>query len=209
MDQLHKKNNLVVKHKEGFALLMTLIVVGVVLSVGLTILDLSIKQVRLSTNAVQSEISFHAANAGAECARYIRRIRAEDMVKGLGLGTVQCFGVEDDSPTADSIASGSNDPDDGIITKYTYEIPWLSGKSCTVVNTIVMAAEIGGDGLTILNMRDHMPGFPDNDDDGDNDIEVGCQAGSQCTIISVQGFNQNCQFKNFDGTVQREVLLQF
>ncbi|MFW6210467.1 MAG: hypothetical protein ACOC4E_03185, partial [Patescibacteria group bacterium] len=55
----------------GFALLITLLVVGVVLAVGAVLLDLTIKQVQLSSTAKDSEIAFHAANAGMECARFI------------------------------------------------------------------------------------------------------------------------------------------
>jgi Tfp pilus assembly protein PilX len=38
----------------GFALLISLLVVGVVISVGLSVLDLSIKQVQLSSDAKES-----------------------------------------------------------------------------------------------------------------------------------------------------------
>ena len=77
--------------ESGFALLITLIVVGVVLSVGLSILDLSIRQVRLSTNAKESELAFHAANAGMECARYWRRASSSEMETGQAIEPV-CFG---------------------------------------------------------------------------------------------------------------------
>lgn len=78
------------KRETGFALLMTLIVVSVVVSIGLTVLDLSIKQVRLSTNAKESEIAFHAANAGMECARYWRRAASTTVERG-GAITPNCF----------------------------------------------------------------------------------------------------------------------
>src|SRR6056297_3030355 len=59
--------------QSGFALLVSLIVVSVVVSVGLVLLDVTIKQLRLSSNSTDSEIAFHAANAGMECAQFWRR----------------------------------------------------------------------------------------------------------------------------------------
>ena len=51
---------------------MSLIVVSVVISIGLVVLDLTLKQLRLSTNSKDSETAFHATNAAMECARYWR-----------------------------------------------------------------------------------------------------------------------------------------
>jgi Tfp pilus assembly protein PilX len=77
----------------GFALLISLLVVGVVISVGLSILDLSIKQVRLASNATESEKAFHAANAGIECARYWRRVLSMQIEDGMTLSpSPTCFG---------------------------------------------------------------------------------------------------------------------
>ena len=57
-------------HKErGFALLMTLLIISVVLSVALTTLSLATKQTRLATDTRDAELAFHAANAGLECMR--------------------------------------------------------------------------------------------------------------------------------------------
>jgi len=53
--------------EKGFALLMTLLIISVVLSVALTTLSLSIKQTRLATDTRDAEVAFHAANAGLEC----------------------------------------------------------------------------------------------------------------------------------------------
>ena len=64
----HYKEN----SQSGFALLMTLVVVSVIISIGVSVLDLSVKQVRLSTNAKESEAAFHAANAAAYAANGCR-----------------------------------------------------------------------------------------------------------------------------------------
>jgi hypothetical protein len=78
---------------QGFALLIALIVVGVVLSIGLSILNLSISQVRLSTDAKESEAAFHAANAGMECARYWRHEEGDKMGGGDNSFSPECFNI--------------------------------------------------------------------------------------------------------------------
>ncbi len=91
--------------KQGFALLMALIVVSVVISIGLSVLDLTLKQVRLSTNSKDSEIVFHAANAGLECARYWLNKRYFDIENGVPIGSGSpvippptCFGRNTNDP---------------------------------------------------------------------------------------------------------------
>lgn len=194
----------------GFALLITLVVVGVVLSVGLTILDLSIKQVKLSANAKESEISFHAANAGMECARYWRRKKADDMETGQTFNAT-CFAV-----TNNNIAPNSNpDPEptldpsrnDGEAFLYQYQFAWgTNDPRCTQIITLVASSSIAGNGVTVDNTDSLIPGYPDGTD-------LDCDAGSRCTVISVRGYNKTCP-STFTGgfsygTVQREVLLQF
>ena len=191
--------------ESGFALLMTLIVVGVVLSVGLSILDLSIKQVKLSTNAKESEVAFHAANAGMECARYWRRENATEMEAG-----------QDISPTCFSVTAGTISPSvlpstvtvvgDGNSYLYNYEFTWgpISDVRCTQVESLVTNADAMGVGVTTTNMTAICPGYPAIDTpDGY------CEPGSRCSVISVRGYNRPCNTVNGYGTVQREVLLKY
>lgn len=200
--------------ESGFALLITLIVVGVVLSVGLTILDLSIKQVRLSTNAKDSEIAFHAANAGMECAQYWRRKSADEMERGQAINPV-CFGVNAYPNTKKQLPIGSySDPNpvvigDGEVFQYEYSFTWgpLADR-CTRVNTVVASSTLLGVGVTTTKMTTLMPGYPDID--GTNMRY--CEAGARCSVISVKGYNKPCPAgaANFGyGVVEREVLLQF
>ena len=197
------------KH-DGFALLIALIVVGVVLSVGLTVLDLSIKQVRLSTNAKESEIAFQAANAGMECARYWRREEADAMEIGQNISP-ECF---DQSPDTDShveIVDGYepisgetvNIIGDGQVYQYEYSFTWGSGAPrCTEINTLVASTSALGVGVTTTNMTALIPGFPDGD-------AKYCEPGAKCSTISVRGYNRSCNTIGGYGVVQREVLLQF
>ena len=194
--------------ESGFALLMTLIVVGVVLSVGLSILDLSIKQIRLSTNAKESEISFHAANAGMECARYWRRENADEMEKGEVI-TPTCFGVSAGTITPldkNNLPGTAAVVGLGDVFLYSYEFTWGPSNAvrCTQVDTLVASSSPAGTGATTTNMTDIFPGYPEDTDGPDSY----CVAGSRCTVVSVRGYNRPCSTSNGYGTVEREVLLQ-
>ena len=167
-------------HKSGFALLVSLVVVGSVLSIGLVILDLSIKQVRLSATTKDSEVSFHAANAGMECARYWRRQASAVMEAGDPL-TANCFGDSDSAAVAD-ITSSSNVSGDGNAFIYEYELTWNANERCSSITTIVAVADLGGGGLNITDVDDFIPGYPTTD-------PFDCAAGGRCTVAAVQGYN--------------------
>jgi hypothetical protein len=208
-----KKQN---QEQAGFALLVSIIVVSVVVSIGLVLLDVTTKQLRLSSNSTDSELAFHAANAGMECARYVRRqasaeIEGDEFAfssqvpPGADIDLVSCFGasMEEYSKTTLS-ASG-----DGDAILYEYEFSWASDR-CSEVDMVVVVADLFespgviGSGVTISNadMRSLIPGYPRNQ-------ALVCPAASYCTVISVKGYNRSCNNKDSFGTVQREVLLEF
>jgi len=190
------------KRTDGFALLMTVVVVGVVIAIGLTVLDLSVKQVRLSTNAKDSEIAFHAANGGIECAQYWRRASSSQMERGQTIAP-RCCGSAVGTNTVTPITSGVTG--NGAVYQYRYEFTWGSPDvRCTQITTLVASSTIQGSGLTIANttLVNTLPGYPD-------DQNKTCNPGEQCTIVSVRGYNRACNNISSFGTVQREVLLQF
>lgn len=204
MINLHNQNK-----EAGFALLITLIVVGVVLSVGVGLLDLSTKQLRLSTNAKESELAFHAANAGSECARYVLRNNAVDMENGNEISP-SCFGltIDDLDPVDGSGSEPEPDLDldnasDGESHLYTYSFTWGEDElRCTQIATLVASSSVSGGGATTTNMTDLIPGYP-------ADSELYCGPGSRCSVLSIRGYNKDCSNIGNYGTVEREVLLQF
>lgn len=186
--------------KEGFALLMTLIVVAVVISIGMSVLDLSIKQVRLSTNARDSEIAFHAANAGMECARFVRRNLSSAMENGVAISP-SCFLASASSNNVTEILTGITGS--GEAFKYEYAFSWGgSAQRCSQITTLVASSSLSGTGMVISNMTTLVPGYPTG-------ATKSCAAGERCTVISVRGYNKPCANVASYGTVQREVLLQF
>lgn len=189
----------------GFALLITLIVVSVVVSIGLTLLDLTIKQIRLSSGSKDSEIAFHAANAGVECARYWRRVEEidfEELNPPNDVVTVNCFGQPNiNVPTIDR-GGGTDDI-------YEYNFQFTGGSQndrCSVVKMITISSDPNatpdaqGFAVVLANVPNLIPGYPEPN--------KGCQPGGRCTIISSQGYNKACGNINIIGTVQREVLLE-
>lgn len=192
---------------DGFALLMTLIVVGVVLSIGLSLYDLSIKQIRLSTTAKDSEIAFHAANAGVECARYVRHVNTAEMEDGDNINPT-CFGqavdgaVTNQDPVADNDLSLINGA--GETRFYSYQFTWGGDTAfrCTRIQTLIIKSDPNDpDATELTDMKNLFAGFPT-----DNTI---CEPGSVCTIIATKGYNKPCSGINNYGVVEREVLLEY
>ncbi len=190
--------------QQGFALLMTLIVVTVLVAIGLTVLDVSTKQIRLSTNAKDSEVAFHAANAGMECARYWRRVSSSLMETGQSISP-SCFSVA----ATDAHLASINPSDlsgDGEVYFYKYSFSWGTSPNnrCTRVSNLVMVADPEGtQTLTLQNIQNYIAGSPEP-----SGIKR-CAPGEKCTVLAVRGSNKECTPTPGYGTVEREVLLQF
>jgi len=58
------------QHRQGFTLLIAILVIGIVLAIGLSILNITLKEFILSGIARESAIALGAADAGMECALY-------------------------------------------------------------------------------------------------------------------------------------------
>jgi len=73
MSKLKTQNSKVENFRQrrtGFTLLLSLIVVSILLSIGLGIFEVIMREIRISSIGRESQIAFYAANAGAECAFY-------------------------------------------------------------------------------------------------------------------------------------------
>jgi hypothetical protein len=184
------------KQSQGFALLMALIVVSVVISIGLSVLDLTMKQVRLSTNSKDSEIAFHAANAGLECARYWQAVSTTTMEAGASISP-SCFGV-----SAGSVSGVPVSATDGTAHQYTFEIEWGTSPNqrCSKINMLSIVSDLSAES-TVAGMNTLMPGYAYGD-------TKDCEAGGRCSVLSVQGYSRPCGEIGAQGTVQREVLLE-
>lgn len=191
---------------------MTIIVVSVVLSVTLTIVDLSIKQLQLSSDTTNSEIAFHASNAGLECARYTRNFKSDDFESGSPVN-FRCFGdnsnVNGSSPAITlrkgvGYATPAVVGTDVSVFRYVKSIPWgdINSKRCSEMNILTIMAtttvQVGAVGNSIKNI---IPTY-------ETDTKV-CEGGSSCTIISVTGYSSLCTATSSPGTLKRVILLEF
>ncbi|MEZ4195380.1 MAG: pilus assembly PilX N-terminal domain-containing protein [Candidatus Paceibacterota bacterium] len=191
---------ILIKPKNGFALLMTLIVVSVVITIGLTILDLTIKQLKLSTNSKDSENAFHATNAGIECARYWR-LKEKDAFEAVppdpdGV-SIECF-------DANAVTTEVSEELSVGVYKHDFELTWGSGSDrCSKVSMITFSSNTTDPATSLTNIQSYLPSYPNN--------TKTCDPGGRCTIISVQGYNKPCPGSGEEfpiGTIQREVLLE-
>jgi len=62
--------NFIDNKQKGFAMLFAVLVSSVLLSIGLSIFNLTVKELILSSSGRESQFSFYAADTGAECALY-------------------------------------------------------------------------------------------------------------------------------------------
>jgi Tfp pilus assembly protein PilX len=194
------------ERQSGIALLMTMMVLSVVLAVTLAIVELSLKQLALSVDSRDSEIAFHAANAGLECARYTRRNASSSFENGANSATLKCFGVSTTivkvATTSIAVATTSNGAI-GKIFRYQKSVSW-GGNRCSEIDVITMVVSTSSPASLImapLSGKSLFPGYPT--------ATKSCAAGGTCTIASVAGYNSLCSATSTDGVLKRQVLLEF
>lgn len=189
----------------GFALLMTVLILGVVISITLSIISLSIKQTRLAADTTDSEIAFHAANAGLECVRHWRRNQSDEYEAGDSVA-IDCLGDTGVSPniTNSYDSSHADVKGAGDIHQYQYRITWGTGdyERCSEMTFLVFASDITGANPLVLNsMSDYIPGYPN--------ASRTCELGGFCTVFSARGYSNACDETDQIGTIQRDLLLEF
>jgi len=201
-----------INKKRGFALLITLLVVSVVISVTLAIVELSMKHLELSVNSRDSEVAFAAANAGLECAQRIRH-SASSTIESGATTSFDCF--EQTINVVKEVSLGfavAGDPDYGKVFRYKKSIGWGSGASgtndrCSEIDIVAMVTENGAAGDLVIggtgtnSLKNKFSGY-------ENDTKS-CGPGGRCTLASVRGYSANCANKTKSGTLMREILLEF
>lgn len=66
-----KLMNTILSKKRGFSVLFATLIGSLVLAIGLAILSITIKQIKLSAAGRESQHAFYAADTGVECALYL------------------------------------------------------------------------------------------------------------------------------------------
>lgn len=186
--------------KNGFALLITLLTVSVIIAVTLAILELSLKQLSLSVDSRDSEIAFQAANAGLECAQRSRRVSSTTIETG-GAFTIRCFGTSQAVTNNLAGITMTTPLTNGSIYRYQADIQWGTGVGtrCSEIDMITLIATNGS--VTASGLLAQIPTYSSN--------TKTCTTGGRCTIAAVAGYNTPCSQKGALGTLKREILLEF
>ena len=176
------------KQPSGFALLLTLVVISVILAVGLSLLHITLKQLTLSSVARESEIALHTANSGIECMRWHRKRIASDFEDGGAAPVLWCVNAQEGGSTNHS-TQGRREIRN---YRYRFETP---GEKCLDTSLYIL------DATTATNDINH------NAQEGLDNIS--CQAGGMCTVIFSRGHNRPCDSLDSIFTVQRELTIQY
>lgn len=182
--------------QKGFTVLIAILVAAIVLAIGLSILGVVLKQLSLAGIARESEMAFHASNAGVECARYYDISETGgDTFDVPGDGTfrngpvsITCMGI-----------TSQNSLDDGKVQsrrEQRYEFSWgsVGEERCTKIKLWKFYKISGPETPAIV--------------DGVHVFGVGgCPQGVECTVIKSQGYNAACNALSGDTIVERELTV--
>lgn len=188
-----------VKNQKGFALLITLVVVSVVLAIGLSLLFVTTKQYLLAVTANESEKAFQAAQIGLECMRY-HRAQSATRAKLLREDTsgwpppLACAGVTSNIVNSSPILSGA--PSGAWMYKYQYS--YDINNSC-VDTSLYIADYREATSDTAYNISGQGEGLG----------EIECTAGTLCTAIFARGYNRPCAQLDSILTIQREITVEY
>lgn len=186
------------EHNRGFALLITLVVVSVVLAIGLSLLFVTTKQYLLAITAIESEKSFQSAQIGLECMRYHR---AQPTTKAQFLResgswppSVSCAGVNPNNPPGVQATTLFNNSG-RLLYNYKYQYT-INENQCAEPS------------LYIADLRESTTDLSYTlSNEGLGTIE--CTAGTICTVVFARGYNRPCDQLNSIFTIQREITIEY
>ncbi len=185
--------------QDGITLLVTLLLMGVLLGVSTSLLNITLKQFQLSGVAVSSESAFQAASAGMECMRFHdqnkdgiipdwpnSRFDVNEVSSSTQMSPetgVVCMGIsaDDASTTNATVQSGE---------EQRFQFSWGTPAVCSDVSIYKFY-----DTLAVAPMVINGVVFRSS----------GCPAGTRCTIIQSRGYNVACSEIQTGGrVVERE-----
>jgi len=175
--------------RDGFALLLTIVVVSIVLAVGISLLDITVKQISLSITSRDSEVAFHGAQGAIECMQAL--ISDTNFVTGEVPGaSIECLGANRALTQQGSFAGDSD------VTEYTFSANWNNGDQdlCSIGFLYTIDARSEAKVVTF---------------DNQGLVQETCAAGDFCTVAFGRGFNRPCGELDSLRTVQRELTISF
>jgi hypothetical protein len=179
-------------HQSGFALLLTIVVISIVLAVGISLLQITVKQISLSTTGRDSEVAFHGAQGMVECAQMF--VETVDFISS-GAGdsiAANCFGQ---SSSANESVNGTGSFNANTYG-YTLQFDWSNSEDalCAEADIYILDARGGGYTETFTNQ-----GLG----------EETCDNGDVCTVVFARGYNRECAEVGSLRTVQRELTISY
>ncbi len=186
----------------GFALILALLVSSVALAIGLSLLDVTVKQLGLSSTVRESEIAFQAAAAGMNCLqtarnRYVYETQ-ENEASSAAFEDMECLGKQIDMTDNDT---------DTRVQKFSSQITWETASGadlCVQMEMIVLNATISAnppDPITPVGAETALNGTNTKS----------CAVGNICTFGYSRGYNRSCTDVASGAiyTVQREITAEF
>lgn len=184
--------------KEGFALLITIIVLSVVLAIGLSLLEISLKQINLTITARESELAFVAANSGIECGQFSRFNLTSSLNFDNGRFSFGCFNTgQRHVQVGVSNAEGSG-MRSGRVEQFNtaYDLTTASGAMCIDITVFIIDNRTSNLEYTHVFTNQGVG-------------ERVCGGNSVCTNIFSRGYNRSCRDVGDRNTVQREMTAEF
>lgn len=186
------------KNESGFALLITLVVVSVILAIGLSLLFVTTRQYLLAVTANESEKAFQAANLGLECMRW-HRAQPTTLAALLREGTNQppslsCAGVNPNTPPG-SQTSTLYSQNNQFFYKYWYSYTTSLGQC---IETSIYIADVRNAASNFTRTIS-----------GEGLASINCTAGTFCTAIFSRGYNRPCNQLDSIFTIQREITIEY
>jgi len=199
---------LINNNKSGFALLITIIMLGVIISVTLSMVRLSLQQLKLAVDGRDAEIAFQAASAGVECVRRIMTIASSTIQAGEPINQ-QCFEGEPIQVSRLDLSDiGFRVPTNAqnFVHRYHFDggVQWGDLPRCMTFELIVVNAEdreitIGGNPRQ-QRLTNVIASYPSN--------SLLCPEGAVCHIAAVTGFSTRCGSREQSNTLRREILIE-
>lgn len=144
-------------NERGFTLLISIIISSLILAIGLSILNITLKEFILSSIARESEYAFYAADAGMECALYWdgfgrNRFGSSAATPPIAPTNIRCAGsnVKTFGGGSDVLVGGQPY---GIPSQF--EIRWGTPEVCVQVEvTKTLVADVNGNYVrTVVESR--------------------------------------------------------
>ncbi len=204
MIDTNSMNNMKQQSNRGIALLVTLLLTSVLLSVSASMLNISVNQFQLSNISRDSEMAFQAASTGIECIAYHDKNTSGGSpfaVNGNGSGTTSETGIECMDDSSNDLVGGDDScttcDEAGLVEsgeEQKFRFDWGSPNLCTEVSIYKFFSETANQEMKEVMRRTD---------------SVMCPSGSVCTIIRSRGYAVPCDNIDQPRTLERELVERY